>query len=243
MEVVLTHVDQHKKEMLISVPWIDISGEYEGHLKRYSRMPIKGFRPGHTPAGAIEALFREQIKSDMLYTSAQRICRAALTQHELEAGSNIEIYDCELQRDNDMKFRACFVVMPSFDLPDYAALDLPQAEPEERIDLIAEKLLSLTDMELHSSIVEREMGFGEDQSREAAADRAKLMLILRRIATKDGIEVSDKDVRDRIRLVAAENGVTEQQLKDYLTNEGGMGRFTETMLAEAVLGYIDSIQQ
>lgn len=166
----------------------------------------------------------------------------------LEAGSPIEISDAELIKNKSLRFKASFIEMPQFELPDYGNLNLESEEQEDKLNEISLKLLEQTILEPHSSFVDNEMKYSEnpdllsEDERNAAADRVKLMLILKKIASQDSIEVDQKDLDQRIKLIASENDCAYQELKEFLYENNGLTRLADSLLAESVLNYIIDIQ-
>ncbi len=250
MEITVSSVDTHSKELLINAPWEMVESDYNDLLKRYSKLAIRGFRPGKTPIGLIESHFKNELKNDLLTVTSTRLCRKALKEKGLVSGSPIEITESELRKNEYIQFKAGFIEMPQFELPDYRHLDLKSEELEGKLDEISEKLLEQTAISLHESLIENELKYSEqvgevasDAEVKAAEDRVKLMLILKKIANQDSIEVDDKDIEARIETVAIENEVTPAELKDFLVANGGVSRLAESLLAETVLGYIISVQE
>ncbi len=246
MEITVKDIEGQRKELSIDVPWDAVAEDYADLLKRYSRLHVKGFRPGKTSAAALEGMFRRQIKNDLLAAVSRRLCRAALQEASLEAGSPLEISESEFKKGEGLKFAASFIEMPQFELPDYKGLNLQSKDADAQLDEISARLLELTDVALHPSFVEDELrysaeGVPADKEREAAAERVKLMLILKKIASQDGIEIDEKDVEERLDRVAAQNEVTPAQLREYLMEGGGLSRLADSLLAEAVLAYIMDI--
>ena len=73
---------------------------------------------------------------------------------------------------------------------------------------------------------------------QAAAQRVKLMLILKRIAREEGIEVEEADVDRRIEEKAAEFGTKADILRAELEQGSGRPRLKDLLLAESVLDYL-----
>ncbi len=247
MEIILSDNDG-RRELTITVPWDEVKEEYASLLKRYSQVPLKGFRPGKGPQELIEATFEDQMKRDLLGRTGKRLCNAALKAEGLEAGSPIELSDCTLGKGEYLRFAASFIEMPAFDLPDYRRLGLQSSEVSEALDEISAKLLIGTSIELHPSLVDNELPYSDiespgEEERAAAEQRVKLMLILKKIASVEGIEIDDKDVEDRIKLLAEEHGVSLKEVREFLSSGGGLGRLTDSLIAEAVLEYIIEAQE
>ncbi len=230
-----------EKELLIAAPWEAVQTDYNDLLKRYAKLGVKGFRPGKSPVAAVESHFGRQIRDDLVALVGRTLCREALGQTGLEAGTPIEIYDVGLQKNDNLRFRASFVEMPSFELPDYGRLGLEADDKDGKLDEVSSKLLERTTIELHPAMVDAEMRYSDQSTRDDAAARMKLMLILKKIASQDGIEVDEKDVEKRIGAVAAESEVSTEELRRFLIENKAMGRFADSLLAESVLDYIIEI--
>jgi len=78
---------------------------------------------------------------------------------------------------------------------------------------------------------------------KAATDRVRLMLILKKIAGKEGIEVTEADVERRIKDKAAEFGTDPDTLRTELEKGGGRQRLKDMLLAESTLEYITEKSQ
>ncbi len=250
MEVTVTLDQGPEKELLIAAPWDAVQADYNDLLKRYSKLEVKGFRTGRVPAGVVESHFGRHLCSDLVAMRSRGLCRQWLSQTGLEAGGPLEISDVELRKGEGLSFRVSFIEMPTFGLPDYGHLQLESQERDGKLDEISQKLLDHTEISLHPSFVEAEMRYSQPDTmadagteRNSAEARVKLMLILKKIALQDGIEVDEKDIGERIAAVAAESEVAPEELKRFLIENKAMGRFADSLLAEAVLDYIIEIQQ
>lgn len=248
MNININKINEYERELLITVSWEDIVEDYNELLKRYMKIPIKGFRPGKTPVGAIESFFRNEIKNDLLARVSSRFCRKALKDENIVSGSPIEIVEGELKKNESISFKAAFIEMPQFDLPDYRKLNLESTTQAKQINEISEKLLERTTIMIPPSFIEAELGYSEEsddsqEQRDAAAERVKLMLIIKKIAEQDGIEIDERDVDERMEMIAEEHDVEIADIKMYFMESGGTGRLSDALLAERVLEYIIGIQE
>ena len=248
MEVSITNINEHEVELSVSVPWNRVRDDYGDLLKKYVRMPVKGFRQGSAPRATVEKIFRKAILADLTYLCGQRLYRQALNENGLRAGSPVTISDAEIIPGNGFVFKANFLRMPEFELPDYSNLDLQSDKEGDKMTEISEKLLALTPFDIHDDFIGRELRFSdpgekadEKVLRKEAGSRVKLLLILRRIAETDNIEVDQHDINARISEIATENEVTDRELRDYLMETGGLARLRDLLLAEQVLSYIAEI--
>jgi len=130
-------------------------------------------------------------------------------------------------------------------VPPPAAGSAGGIDPRDRISL---KLLDLVRFDIPDGLVKQELALdGEDgvspgsAQWKAAADRIRLMLILKRIAKEEGIEVDQADVDSRIALKAEEFRTTAGSLQGELSWGGGMPRLKDMLLAESTLEYLMDI--
>ena len=73
---------------------------------------------------------------------------------------------------------------------------------------------------------------------QTAHDQIKLMLILKKIARQEGIEVDDTDVDKRIAEKAEEFKTTKKSLQAEFEKGGGLQRLRDMLLAESTLEYL-----
>jgi FKBP-type peptidyl-prolyl cis-trans isomerase (trigger factor) len=64
------------------------------------------------------------------------------------------------------------------------------------------------------------------------------MLILKKIARQEGIEVDESDVETRIKEKASEFGTTVEELRSQLEKGGGRGRLRNMLVAEKTFEYL-----
>ncbi len=250
MEIQVTNLNEHERELLINAPWAMIEDEYNDLLKRYAALPVKGFRPGKTPRSAIESFYRQQLKGDLLSLVSTRLCRRALTEKNLTAGTPIEITESKMKPYEWLQFKATFIEMPAFTLPDYRHLHLEATEPEAQINEVSAGLLAATPIDLPEVFVAHELRYTElegdtptPQETADARERVKLMLILKRIAAQDSIELTTPEIEKRTLDMADEMETTPEELKEYLVANNSWERFVDMFLAEKVLQYIIDTQE
>ncbi len=245
MEVILNYINEHERELHINTPWKTIEDDYNDLLKRYAKLPVHGFRAGKTPRSATESFYRQQIKNDLVTLVSTRLCRSALKEKELTAGSPIEISESQLKPYDSLLFKANFIEMPTFDLPDYRRLNLQATDPEDQLNEVSIRLLEQTDIDLPPVFVDDELRYTEltgetatEEERSDAEDRVKLMIIIKKIAEQDNVEIQLDEIDERMKAVADDIGSTPRELKDFLINNNGWARFVDSLLAEQVLQYI-----
>ncbi|MDO9531002.1 MAG: hypothetical protein Q7O12_02580, partial [Deltaproteobacteria bacterium] len=140
--------------------------------------------------------------------------------------------------------------LPKFELPDSQSLRGAAENAEDPQGEMSRRLLELVDFPVPDDLVRAELALeglsdGESGSAawQAAARRVKLMLILKRIAREEGIEVEESAVDRRIEAKAAEFGIRGDTLRADLDKDGGRARLKDLLLAESVLEYLlESLQ-
>jgi FKBP-type peptidyl-prolyl cis-trans isomerase (trigger factor) len=245
MKIDIKNLENQKKEMRIEADWGDLETDYDDLLSEYLKVPVPGFRPGRAPRGIVEKRFRKEILDDVSARCAQRLSKQSLEDEGIMAGSHISITDIQIEKGEPFSFTAEFTEIPEFELPDYPALKLSSETDEEKRDEISEWMLNQTQVEVPDEIVKQELEFGDNAEAgkgsdewNAACQRVKLLLVLRKIAREDGIEVDDTDVDDRIEQIASGCDTTASQLRQTLLSTGGLSRISSFLLAEKTLDYL-----
>ncbi len=246
MKIHIQNTNADQLTLSITAPWEMLSVDYDKLLKHYATFPIKGFRKA--PLKVVETTFKKQLETDLANNCTSRLCRIALQKEQITAGSPISITAWEMNAGTDFSFTATFLKMPEFDLPDYFDLQLTAMEAEDKSTEISQKLLERTTINLPEAFIDEEMKYSEEElpaanGRKAAAERVKLLLILKKIAVQDVIEVSDELLEERIADIAAENETGIEEVKAFLSSNGGLSRLNDYLLAEQVLLYISENQK
>jgi len=245
MNIEVNKIDEPKVKLLIESDWESIKDSYEDIFEEFAMTPIKGFRTGKAPRKIVEQRYGTSIIKEVGSNCSQNLCKQAMISRDLQAGSPISISEIHVKKGGSISFTAEFILMPEFELPNMANLQLLSESDEDQKDEISRFLLANTEVEIPDEMIHQEMelsGFKPEPSDlenwNAAKDRASLLLIISKIAEQDGIEVDDKDVEERTQMVAKENGTTSIELKHMLLSNGGLSRLRKFMLAESVLDYI-----
>ncbi|MEN8117186.1 MAG: trigger factor [Bacteroidota bacterium] len=238
-------ISNQKVTLQIEAAWESISDIFEAFFEEYEKVPVKGFRAGRAPKKIIEQRFGGQIIKETGTQAAQTLCDTAMETEGLVAGSPVSISGIQLKKEQPISFTAEFILMPEFELPDYLGLNPETEDDEGKRDEISQLLLAKANIGLPDEMVEQEMeltGLKPDKSDQenwqAAKERVSLLLILKKIADEDGIEVEERDVEERIKLVARQNGTSASALKQILLPNGGLSRLKNYLIAETVLDYL-----
>jgi FKBP-type peptidyl-prolyl cis-trans isomerase (trigger factor) len=229
----------------VQVLWEKIAADYDDILNDYTRLPLPGFRPGKAPRQVVEQRFRREISEQLSRQGAQRLCRLALEQAEAEVTGPVEVSEVEWEKGQTFRFTARFFLLPEFELPDYRSLAPISPEGEDPHGELSHRLLELVHLVVPEEMVRAELAFegqadcdSDSEAWQAAARRVKLMLILKRIAREEGIEVDEADVEQRIAEKAEVFGTKAETLRAELEKGGGIPRLRDLLLAESTLEYL-----
>lgn len=233
-----------RKTLSVEADWSELVPDYEDIVAGYSKVRLSGFRPGRVPRAVIEKRFRREIKDDLAHRCVQRLGRDAVREAGIEALGPVEGETIECEKDKPFRFQIRFQPMPEVALPDINSLKIDAGGADPR-DQISRRLLDLVSFEVPDILVRDELaldsidvgGPGSAEWKEAS-DRIRLMLILRRIAGQEGIEVEEADVSNRIAKKAKEFGISKEGLKEELAKGGGLERLRYMLLAESTLDYL-----
>ncbi len=245
MKVSVKDIGSGRREALIEAEWEKIEPDYRDLLSEYAKLPVPGFRPGKAPKAMVEKEFMEPILEDLGIRCAGRIARAALEAEGITTTGPVGIMEISVEYGGPISFMAEFTELPDFTLPDTCALVLGADSDEGMRDEISEFLLEHTEFDVPDELVRQELLFdglegAEPESDEwnAALARVKLLLILGAVARRDGIDVDDRDVEERIAQIASAHGTDSDSLKKQLMRSGGLSRISSFILAEKILDYL-----
>jgi FKBP-type peptidyl-prolyl cis-trans isomerase (trigger factor) len=236
--------DNGRKTLMVKADWAEVAADYEDIMSEYARVRVPGFRVGKVPRSVIEQRFQKQILDDLSQKAAQRLGREAIRETGIEALGPVQAEAIECVKDKPFRFQVRFHPMPEIALPDIGSLKKDDDSIDAR-DWISRRLLDLVHFEFPDELVKNELALdgiagGDLRSPEwkAAEERVRLMLILKKIARQEGIEVDETDVDNRIAKKAEEFGTAKEPLQKELEEGGGMARLRDMLLAESTLDYL-----
>jgi len=242
MKITPSSDENGRKVLHVEADWVELAADYDDIVAAYAQEQIPGFRQGKVPKSVIEQRLQKQILDDLAQRAAHRLGRDALSESGAEALGPLEIGDMECSKGKPIRFSARFWPMPEIVLPGPGALAAHDDGSGLR-DQISHRLLELVIFTVPDDVVRAELDEDEDEHDQeawkAASDRVRLMLILKRIAHQEGIEVSERDVEDRIRQKAKEFNMDPGGLSAELEKGGGRQRLKDMLLAESTLEYLE----
>lgn len=237
------------RRLQVEAPWPELAADYGDLVAQYARLPLPGFRVGKAPRGVVEQRFRAAILEDLANRTAQRLGREALREAGVEALGSVEAAEVACEKDRPFRAVVRYLPMPEFRLPPLAGLAGVDDGTDPR-DRISRRLLELAPFEVPGDLVRRELladGVEESPAGSeawgAAAERIRLLVILKRIAREEGIGVDDRDVERRIEEKAQDFGTTRKALQAELEKGGGTVRLRDMLLAERTLEYLMEFRQ
>lgn len=231
------------RSLAVEAGWSAIAADYDDIVAAYSRVQIPGFRPGKVPRGVIEQRLQKQVLEDLSRHAAQRLGKEAVRESGSEPIGPIEISEIECAKGTTFRFTVRFWPMPEIEVPDLGSLKV-RDEGQDLKDQISHRLLERIRFDVPAEAVQAELaeGAGTADSSSAAwkeaQDRVRLLLILKKIAQQEGIEVDEADVERRIGEKAVEFNVRPDTLKAEFEKGGGRQRLKDMLLAESTLNFI-----
>jgi FKBP-type peptidyl-prolyl cis-trans isomerase (trigger factor) len=243
-EHVKNDIENGYHRLSIEAPWSELVADYDDIVSEYAKVRVPGFRVGKVPRSVVEKRFRREIMEDLAHRCAQRLGRDAVRETGIEALGPVEAEAIECVKAKPFRFQVRFHPMPEIALPDIGSLKKDDDSIDAR-DWISRRLLDLVHFEFPDELVKNELALdgiagGDLRSPEwkAAEERVRLMLILKKIARQEGIEVDETDVDNRIAKKAEEFGTAKEPLQKELEEGGGMARLRDMLLAESTLDYL-----
>jgi FKBP-type peptidyl-prolyl cis-trans isomerase (trigger factor) len=228
----------------VQAEWSELAADYDDIVMEHATVAIPGFRAGKAPRGLIEKRFRREIVDQLSRRAAQRLGREAVVEAGIEVLGSAEAEEIECAKDQPFRASLRFHPMPAFDLPELDSLldGDADADPRDRISL---RLLEQVVFDVPDALVQDELASGDvpdcgpgSDEWTAASDRVRLMVILKKIAAQEGVEVDDVDVKNRLAEKAAEFATREAALRSEIERGGGVQRLRDMLLAESTLDYL-----
>lgn len=250
MKVKIDDIGDHRRQARVEVEWDAVRADYDDLLSEYAKLPVPGFRPGKAPIARVEKHFERPLLDDVGARCVGRMSRQALEKEGIAVTGPISITEISIEQGGPLRFTAEFVELPALELPAYGSLALSNDSDDGMRDEISMKLLEETAIDIPDGMVREELLFdGDDRSKpgddawDAALKRVKLLLILGEIASRDGIEVDDKDLDERIERIAHARGSDTPSMRRFMLRNGGLSRISGFILAERTLDYLIDINR
>lgn len=124
-----------------------------------------------------------------------------------------------------------------------AEVDVPEVLVENELDMMYQNLsYSVSAQGLKIEDYFNYLGMSEDswreKNREEAEKRAKINLVLEAIGKKEGIEVTDEEVDNKVEEISKDSEQDPKQIKAYLQLQGQLEGLIHSMLIQKVLKFL-----
>ncbi|GHU98506.1 hypothetical protein FACS1894159_01060 [Bacteroidia bacterium] len=249
METIIKELSEYERELTVTAPWSMVSGDYYVSLKKYLKRAFNGHKAGQAPVGEVEAHFMPMLTLDVLAIWTRPLFLKAMIERGIDTAIAVKSLERELKKDEYMRFRMIFIVPPHISLPDYANMKLRSTGRKSRLEEASHWLLRSTHIDMPDVLVDVELRYSAkagkkitESERKKASDRMKLIIILRQIGFNEGVEITNNEIVERIKLIAARSEVNYEQLFHFFIVNNAMWRMVDTFQAEKVLEYISCFQ-
>ena len=230
-----------RRRISVEAAWEEIASDYGDIVDEYVNVPVSGFRRGKVPRAIVERRFQREIIDELFQRCTQRLGREVIRLAGEETIGSVEATDIGFEKSKPFRFQVSYYPLPEFTVPDYSLLK-PEDDGADPRDHLSRTLLELVNFDVTAESVRAELAFDSLEDSDpassewlAASDRVRLMLILKRIARQEGIEVDESDVEQRIREKAVDFGTKPERLKGEFEQGGCIQRLRDMLLAERVL--------
>ena len=248
MNVEIENGNACRRVMRVSATPDEARQDTKAVMDEYRQTSVPGFRKGKAPLTVIETRYRKEIGDAVGKRAASRLFREALDERGRECVGPARFTAIAFDGSSGVTFTVEFDEAPAIGLPDFKSFTpSPKAADDAgRKDELSEYLLNHTTVALPESLVEQELELAargpqgpRDEKRLADAERrVKLLLILQQIAKTEGIEIDEKDIEERIAVMAEASGASARSLRTELEQKNGIERLSLFLLAEQTMDYI-----
>ncbi|MEJ5378435.1 MAG: trigger factor [bacterium] len=155
MKVQIEEISQVKRKLQVELPAQVVIQELDkAYQDLRKNAHLKGFRPGKAPRSILERYFGEQVKEQVSSQIIEDSLGKVISEHQLRTVGRPLVEEVDLTPGQELRFTATVEVLPTIELKDYKALEVPQMdfqitdeEVSARIDEIREMFAKLEDLE------------------------------------------------------------------------------------------------
>jgi len=245
MEWTMLADENDYRRLSIEAPWGELAEEYRDLIARYATVArLPGFRQGKAPREAVEQRCRAEILANLSAHAVQRLGREAAREAGIEALGPLEASEIECENGKLFRARLRYLPMPEFPLPELAHLETEDDGTDAK-DRISRRLLDLVHFEIPGALIRQELvvdgleGSAPGSDAWIAADeRIRLLVVLKKIARQEGIEVDGTDIDRRIAEKAEQFGTTKRTLQAEIEKGDSTARLHDMLVAERTLEYL-----
>ena len=128
MQKNITNVSETEQELEIILTAEEYQPEYDSELEEARRsVKIKGFRPGHVPAGMLKRMIGPSIEAGVAEKMASKHFAAIAEEEKINPASRAQIESYNFE-DGKLTIRISYEIHPEFELKDISTYTFTQAE-------------------------------------------------------------------------------------------------------------------
>lgn len=118
MKLELKETNSYSREILIDLPWEEITDDFEKALKKIGKkINLPGFRPGKIPRKVLMQNYQQIIEADFIEDSVNTYFFKALQEKELYPVNKADVSDVHFHYGEHFRFKAAFEIEPEITLP------------------------------------------------------------------------------------------------------------------------------
>ncbi len=131
MEYQIEELSPVKRSVKVEVPEEEVHAALGATIALYQRQTnMDGFRKGKVPSSIIEGRFKQQIYTEATTDLVNTHINQIMNELRVKPVSKIDYDGGEMERGKPFSYTLSFEVMPEFELPDYAGIEVEEEEPE-----------------------------------------------------------------------------------------------------------------
>ena len=146
MEYQVEEVSPVTRKISVQVPVEEVHAAISATVALYRRdVDVKGFRKGKVPSSVIEGKYRKKIIGEATTDLVNLHINEIMGELKATPVSGIEFDGDELVRDQPFEYALSFEVMPEFDIPSYAGIEVEEEIPEvdeKEVEAVFERMRS-----------------------------------------------------------------------------------------------------
>ncbi len=123
MEVNITDLTEHEKQIEVSVPYEKLKPKFEESYNKYKKtIQLEGFRKGKVPLGLIKKVFGNKIEHEVAENSVSDYLQEIIEEQKIKFHDLKKVESIEFNKDDGLKFKAIIKVEPEITLEKYKGL-------------------------------------------------------------------------------------------------------------------------
>lgn len=216
-------IDDTKLKLSITVDASEVKSALDSAVTRLSRsVKVPGFRPGRpVPIKVLESrIGKGAVQEEAVREAFPAMWQAVVAEHEVDAVGPPSLEVDAFEQGKDGHLVATVDVRPTFDVPDYAGMEI--AHPEWEV----------TEEEVQANLDQLRERFAELETVERPAQRGDLVTVTITGKTADGEVVEEASAEDMLYQIPEEDTDSELDRQLAGAEAGAIVEFTDTLGAD-----------